>query len=123
VGESGLVSEHVFKQFAVAGMLIPGLTAPQPVESLKKLGIHGILGVKVDDWDYTYFSIYTDEVGHKGLSLYWNMRAKTLFQIARTGLQGPSGSLTAGMPFGVPPIIRFGSKELQERFLHDFFSG
>ena len=43
--------------------------------------------------------------------------------MARTGLAGPSGSLTTGMSFGVPPILKFGSKELQERFLPELLLG
>lgn len=43
--------------------------------------------------------------------------------MARSGLAGPSGSLTTGMAFGVPPIIKFGSQELQEKFLPDLLTG
>jgi len=38
-------------------------------------------------------------------------------------LSGPGGSLTAGFAFGIPPIVKFGSKELQERFLTDLLTG
>ena len=41
----------------------------------------------------------------------------------RSGLAGPPGSLTAGVNFGVPPILKFGSKQLQERFLPDLLLG
>lgn len=41
----------------------------------------------------------------------------------RLGLAGPPGSLTAGLAFGVPPIIKFGSRELQERWLPDLLLG
>lgn len=41
----------------------------------------------------------------------------------RSGLAGPPTSLTAGLSFGVPPIIKFGSKELQERWLPDLLLG
>lgn len=44
-------------------------------------------------------------------------------QMARSGLAGPSGSLTTGISFGVPPILKFGSKQLQERFLPDLLLG
>ena len=44
-------------------------------------------------------------------------------QMARSGLAGPSGSLTTGMAFGVPPIIKYGNKQLQERFLPDILTG
>lgn len=44
-------------------MLIPSLPAPLPVEWLKKLGVHNILGVvKVEDWDYLHTCIFVDEV-------------------------------------------------------------
>ncbi len=86
-------------------MLIPNLPAPLPVEWLKKLGIHDILGaVKVEEWDYLHTSIYIDEM-------------------ARSGLAGPSGSLTVGMAFGLPPLIKFGSPELQSRYLPDLLTG
>ena len=58
----GDVPEHVFKTFSKHGMLIPNLPSPLPVTWLKKLGIHDILGVKVEDWDYLYTGIYCDEV-------------------------------------------------------------
>lgn len=41
----------------------------------------------------------------------------------RLGLAGPPSSLTAGLAFGIPPIIKFGSKELQERWLPDLLLG
>jgi len=44
-------------------------------------------------------------------------------QMARSGLLGPSASLTTGMSFGVPPLLKFGNKQLQERFLPDFLKG
>ena len=57
------VPEHVFRKFAEANMLIPSLPSPLPVEWLKKLGIHDILGiVKVEQWDYIHTLIYCDEV-------------------------------------------------------------
>jgi len=96
--------ESVFEKFGKAGMLIPSLPAPLPVEWLKKLGIHDILGVvKVEDFDYIHTMIYTDEM-------------------SRSGIGGPSGSLTTGISFGVPPIIKFGNKQLQERFLPDLLT-
>ncbi|KAL5120283.1 hypothetical protein ACEQ8H_001841 [Pleosporales sp. CAS-2024a] len=97
--------EHVFETFAKNGMLLPTLPAPLPVEWLKKLGIHDILGaVQVEEWDYIHTMIYADEM-------------------ARTGLAGPAGSLTTGMSFGVPPIIQYGSQQLQERFLPALLTG
>ena len=44
-------------------------------------------------------------------------------QMNRAGLSGPPGSLTAGLAFGVPPILQFGSKELQEQWLPDLLLG
>ena len=86
-------------------MLLPALPAPLPVSWLKRLGIHDILGVvKVEDWNYFHTSIYTDEM-------------------SRSGLGGPSASLVTGMSYGVPPLLKFGSKELQEKFLPDLLTG
>ena len=44
-------------------------------------------------------------------------------QMNRTGLSGPPISLTAGLAFGVPPILQFGSMELQEQWLPDLLLG
>ena len=41
----------------------------------------------------------------------------------RSGLAGPPGSLTAGVCYGVPPIIKFGSRQLQQRFLPELLLG
>ncbi|KAI1170633.1 putative acyl-CoA dehydrogenase [Nemania sp. FL0916] len=99
------VPEHVFSDFASANMLVPALPAPLPVSWLKRVGIHELAGgVRVEDFDYLHALIYADE-------------------IARSGLVGPSGSLTTGMAFGVPPIIKFGNRELQERVLPDLLTG
>ena len=100
----GTVPEHVFDTFCRHNMLLPNLPAPLPVEWLKRLNIHDILGVKVEDWDYMYSGIYGDE-------------------LSRSGLAGPGGSLNAGFAFGIAPIIKYGSKELQERFLPDLLTG
>jgi acyl-CoA dehydrogenase len=59
----GIVPPELFEKFAAANMLIPSLPAPLPIEWLKKVGIHDILGVvKVEDWDYVHTAIYADEV-------------------------------------------------------------
>lgn len=42
--------------------------------------------------------------------------------MARSGLSGPSGSLTAGFAFAMPPIIKFGSQRVQEKFLPDLLA-
>ncbi len=57
------VPQDVFQKFADANMLIPSLPAPLPVDWLKRLGVHDILGVKVDEWDYIHTAIFCDEVG------------------------------------------------------------
>lgn len=99
------VPEHVFKKFAEARMLIPTLPSPLPVEELKANGIHDILGVvKVEDFTYFHCMIYNDEM-------------------ARSGLGGPGASLTTGMAFGVPPLIKFGSRYLKDKYLPELFSG
>lgn len=46
-----------------------------------------------------------------------------LYKMARSGLAGPSASVTVGMAFGVPPVIKFGNAQLQERFLPDLLTG
>jgi len=98
------VPGHVWDTFAKANMLVPTLPAPLPVEWLKRLGIHDILGVvKVEEWDYIHTMIYADEM-------------------ARSGLAGPPGSLTTGVSFGLPPIIKYGDKQLQERFLPELLT-
>lgn len=43
--------------------------------------------------------------------------------MARSGLSGPSASLTTGMAFGVPPLLKYGNEELQKRFLPDLLLG
>jgi acyl-CoA dehydrogenase len=99
------VPDHVFSDFAKANMLIPALPAPLPVAWLKRLGIHELLGgLKVEDFDYLHAIIFADEM-------------------ARSGLAGPSGSLTTGVAFGIPPILKFGNKQLQERFLPELLKG
>jgi len=56
------VPEHVFGDFCAHNMLVPNLPAPLPVEMLKSCGIHDVLGVKVEEWDYTHTAIYSAEV-------------------------------------------------------------
>jgi acyl-CoA dehydrogenase len=43
--------------------------------------------------------------------------------MARIGTKGPSGAITIGFAFGLPPIIKFGSPELQKRFVPDIIRG
>ncbi|KAI9819981.1 MAG: hypothetical protein M1827_006551 [Pycnora praestabilis] len=99
------VPEDVFRKFAEGNMLIPNLPAPLPVDWLKKLGVHEMPGgIQVEEWDYLHTAIYIDEM-------------------SRSGLVGPSGSLTTGFAFGIPPMLKFGNKHLQERFLPDLLLG
>ncbi|KAE8376052.1 acyl-CoA dehydrogenase [Aspergillus bertholletiae] len=102
--KEGHVPDHVFETFCKHNMLLPNLPAPLPVEWLKRLGVHDILGVKVEDWDYLYTGIYCDEM-------------------ARSGLAGPGTSLSAGFAFGIPPVLKYASRELQERVLPDLLTG
>lgn len=99
------VPARVFETFANANMIVPNLPAPLPVDWLKSLGIHDILGVvRVENWDYLHTAIFCDEM-------------------SRSGLAGPSGSITVGMAFGVPPLYKFGNQALQKRFLPDLLTG
>lgn len=61
----GSVPPDVFDTFNKYHMLLPNLPAPLPAEWLKKLGIHDILGVKVEEWDLFHLGIYLDEVRDK----------------------------------------------------------
>ena len=99
------VPDHVFQTFAKANMLIPNLASPLPVAELKAAGIHDILGVvKVEDFTYFHNMIYNDEM-------------------SASGLGGPGSSITAGMAFGVPPLIKFGSRQLKDKYLGRLFRG
>lgn len=98
------VPEHVFGVFSKHHMLIPSLPSPLPVKELKENGIHDILGVKVEDFTGFHGYIYGDEM-------------------IRSGLVGPPGSLTTGIAFGVPPIIKFGNESLKKRFLPGLLKG
>ena len=98
-------SDSLFETFAKHNMLIPTLPSPLPVRQLKEAGIHDILGtVKVEDFTYFHNLIYSDEM-------------------IRNGMSGPGASMTTGIAFGLPPVIKFGSPRLQQRFLPDAFHG
>jgi acyl-CoA dehydrogenase len=57
------VTATLYKTFADNNMLIPNLSAPLPVETLKSVGIHELPGgLKVEDYDYLHTSIFIDEV-------------------------------------------------------------
>lgn len=102
---AGDVPENLYAKFAAANFLIPNLSAPLPVKWLHKLGIYELPGgLKVEDFDYLHNLIYVDEM-------------------ARTGSMGPSGAVTTGIAFGLPPILKFGNEQLQERFVPDLITG
>jgi acyl-CoA dehydrogenase len=101
----GQVPTSVWKTFSEHNMLIPYLPAPLPIALLKRVGIHDLLGVlKVEDFDYIHFAIYVSEM-------------------RRAGVGGPTTSLMAGMAYGVPPIVKYGSNELKRRFLPELLKG
>lgn len=101
----GSVPEHVFETFSKHNMLIPNLPAPLPIEMLKSQGIAELKGgLKIEDFDYMHFSIYITEM-------------------RRVGISGPASSLATGMAYGMPPIITYGSGELQNRLLPDLIRG
>ena len=85
-------------------MLIPNLPTLLPVEWLRKVGIERIGPIAIGHFDYTHVSIYVSEM-------------------QRSGLNGPASGFTAGFCFGVPPLLKFASRELQERMLPDLLLG
>jgi acyl-CoA dehydrogenase len=125
--EQGLVPEYVFREFAEHNMLIPSLPAPLPVPWLKGLGVRELPGgVKVEEFDYIHTAIYTDEVKSPCVCQFTRPQKGNLtviFQMNRSGLAGPPASLTTGVSFGIPPLLKFGSKQLQETFLPDLLLG
>ncbi|KAK4213158.1 acyl-CoA dehydrogenase [Rhypophila decipiens] len=99
------IPAHVFDEFAAAGLLPCALPAPLDVNLLKSLGITHLPGpTPVEEFDALHGVIFSDEM-------------------SRSGLAGPGGSLTTGIAFGVPPIIKFGSDEVKQKFLPDFLTG
>ncbi|KAM0082248.1 hypothetical protein ACKRZS_005616 [Fusarium odoratissimum] len=101
----GSVPVHVFETFSKHHMLIPNLPAPLPIAMLKSLGITELAGgLKIEDFDYMHFSIYITEM-------------------RRMGIGGPASSLSTGMAYGMPPIITYGSAELQKTLLPDLIKG
>ena len=101
----GDVPAHVFDTFSKHNMLIPNLPAPLPIDMLKQLGITELLGgLKITEFDYFHFAIYISEM-------------------RRLGIGGPASSLSTGMAYGIPPIVTYGSSELQQRVLPDLIKG
>ena len=99
-----LLTFNQLDTFAKHNMLVPNLPAPLPVKWLKSVGISHVGPIAVEDFDYIHVTIYTSEM-------------------IRSGLMGPATAITTGFAFGVPPIIHFGSPELQKRFLPDLLRG
>ena len=100
----GTVPEHVWHLFNKHNMLLPNLKSPLPIKWLRRLGLNDILGVPIEEWDYLHTAIWVDER-------------------ARTGISGPGASLSPGFAYGIPPILSFGSEELQARFLPELLPG
>lgn len=44
-------------------------------------------------------------------------------QMNRAGLAGPAAGITTGMAFGVPPLIHYADRQLQDRYLPDLLRG
>lgn len=92
------------EKFADNKMLIPNLPAPLPLEWLRSIGVEKLGPISIEEFDYIHFSIYASEM-------------------QRTGLNGPGSSLTAGFCFGIPPILKFADRQLQQRVLPDLLKG
>ncbi|KLP10418.1 hypothetical protein CEK26_012447 [Fusarium fujikuroi] len=102
---NGDVPEDLFATFVKGNFVLPALPAPLPVKWLRQLGINEMPGgVALEEWDTLHCMIYSDEMN-------------------RSGLSGPSGSISAGMAYGVPPLIHYADKQLQERLLPDLLLG
>ncbi|GIZ44939.1 hypothetical protein CKM354_000812300 [Cercospora kikuchii] len=98
------VPESVWNRFGEANMLIPALPASLPTKWLRKLNLSTLPGgLDAEVFDGLHSYIYFDEM-------------------ARSGLLAIPGSLMAGMAYGVPPILHYGSSELQERLLPELLS-
>ncbi|KAM5347467.1 hypothetical protein ACJ41O_010472 [Fusarium nematophilum] len=103
----GDVPADLFATFAKNNFILPALPAPLPVEWLRQLRIKEMPGrVPIEEWDSLHCMIYSDEV-----------------RINRSGLAGPGGAITAGMAYGVPPLLHYASRELQEKVLPDLLLG
>lgn len=85
-------------------MMVPNLPSPLNVGWLRRVGIHKVGPLPVEDFDYLHSMIYGTEM-------------------MRAGLMGPVTAITTGFAYGVPPILHFGSPELQERILPGLLTG
>ncbi|KAH7367423.1 long-chain specific acyl-CoA dehydrogenase [Plectosphaerella cucumerina] len=102
---AGELPPSVFQAFAASNFLIPALPAPLPVEWLKRVGITHLPGdVPVEEFDSIHGYIFADEMN-------------------RAGLAGPAGGITTGIAFGVPPLLHYANRQLQDRFLPDLLRG
>ena len=66
--------------------------------------LNGTVQLKVEDFDYLHASIYTSEM-------------------LRSGLNGPVSAICTGVAYGTPPLLKFASRELQERIVPDILLG
>ncbi|CZT16524.1 probable acyl-CoA dehydrogenase [Ramularia collo-cygni] len=100
----GNLPTDLFDKFNSYNMLVPNLPSPLPVKELHAQGIKDILGTPVEEWDYVHSGIWIDEAH-------------------RSGLGGPTSGLTAGFAYAIPPIIKYGSQALKDKFLPDLLTG
>lgn len=99
------IPSSVYSTFFASDMLLPCLPAPLPAAILKKLGktiLRG--GLSIIEFDNFHGAIFQDTM-------------------LRSGLMGPPGALTTGVAFAIPPLYKFGSLALQEKFLPDLLTG
>jgi len=68
--KAGHAPPDLFLKFAQAGFIVPNLPAPLPVKELQSAGIHELPGgLKLEEFDYLHYAIYTTEVRHfRGLN-------------------------------------------------------
>ncbi|KAJ3548246.1 hypothetical protein NM208_g1109 [Fusarium decemcellulare] len=98
--KAGSAPSDLWQTFAQAGFIVPCMPAPLPAAQLEAAGITELPGgLKVKDYDYFHYLMY------------------------RCGLWGPASVIVPGAAFGIPPIVNFGSQELQKRLLPDLLSG
>ena len=43
--------------------------------------------------------------------------------MSRAGLAGPPAAVTTGMAFGVPPLLHYANRQLQDKYLPDLLLG
>lgn len=94
----------MFDTFAKNNFMIAHLPF-MPLDWLKKLNMDVLPGgLKAEDFDYLHCAIFISEM-------------------SKCGITGPPSSLAAGFTYGIPPILKFGSKALQEKFLPELLTG